>query len=217
MTAANTHCTASKWQAEYSASGLANRFLWHCVRRSKCLPEGGGDVTEALNSLCCRLKAAVSFAGTVREILRDEKARAIWRDVYPTLSEGRPGLLGAATSRGESQVMRLAMLYALLDESSKIRGEHLLAALAIWKHAEASARHVFGSALGDATADEVLRALRAGGPAGLTRNEIRQHFSNHKDSEEISRALRVLAESGRVEWATKYSGGRPAEIWVAKP
>src|SRR5262249_33916982 len=45
-----------------SANGFGNRFLWAAVKRSKCLPEGGGAVPIA--DLVQRLKKAVEFAET---------------------------------------------------------------------------------------------------------------------------------------------------------
>ncbi len=41
-------------------------------------------------------------------------------------------------------MIRLALLYALLDSSDNIRSEHLKAAVAFWKYAEDSARLIFG-------------------------------------------------------------------------
>jgi len=140
----------------------------------------------------------------------------MWAAVYPDLSAGKAGLLGAATSRAESQVMRLAMLYALLDESPLIRAEHLEAGLAVWQHAEESARYIFGSALGDTTADEILRLLRINHNAGVSRTDMREHFQRHKSSEEITSALAVLVECNLARRDVQSdTGGRPAEIWFA--
>jgi hypothetical protein len=49
------------------ANGLANRFLWICVKRSKCLPEGGELHKVDFNPLVTRLQHAVVFA---RELAR---------------------------------------------------------------------------------------------------------------------------------------------------
>jgi hypothetical protein len=197
------------------ANGLANRFLWLCVRRSKCLPEGGELHRENFAPLVHRFKRATEFAKKCGELRRDDQARAVWAAVYNVLSAGNPGLLGATTSRGEAQVMRLAMLYALLDCSPAIRAEHLNAALAMWKYVEHSARHIFGSSLGDPTADEILRALRRAGSAGMTRTEIREHFGRNLGSDEIGRALGELAESSlaRFEKRVGEERGRPVERW----
>ena len=198
-----------------AANGFANRFLWVCAKRSKLLPEGGGLDKVDFAPITARLQKAVAFAQSVRQMQRDQKARAVWHEVYGDLSEGKPGLLGAVTSRAEAQTVRLSCLYALLDYSDVVRVKHLNAALAVWQYCEASARFIFGDALGDATADEILRELR-GLSEGLTRNEIREHFRRNKSSAEIGRALGVLQEYGlaRVERELGEQG-RPTERWCA--
>jgi hypothetical protein len=198
-----------------AANGFANRFLWVCSKRSKCLPDGGSLGREELSDLSRRLRDCASFARTIELMERDSAAREIWHKVYPELSEGKPGLFGAVTSRGEAQVLRLSCLYALLDTSAVVRAEHLSAALAVWEYCEHSAKFIFGGALGDATADEILRALR-GRPEGMTRTEISLFFGRNKQSAEISRALALLAEYGRARMGRGTDGqGRPAEIWRA--
>jgi len=198
-----------------AANGFANRFLWVCSKRSKCLPEGGSLDQADFADLIQRLKDAVNFARTVSRMERDSTARGIWHKVYPELSEGQPGLFGAVTSRAEAQVLRLQCHFALLDCSAVVRTEHLMAALAVWEYCAASARFIFGSALGDATADEILRALRVR-PEGMTRTEIRDYFSKNKSSTEIDRALGVLQEYGRVRMAREEKErGRPVERWFA--
>lgn len=52
--------------------------------------------------------------------IMDEEARAEWVHQYPILTQERPGLYGAATARAEAQVMRLALIYALLDRSRRL-------------------------------------------------------------------------------------------------
>jgi hypothetical protein len=195
------------------ANGLANRFLWFCVKRSQCLPEGGQMDKVNVSPLVNHLHAAVEFAAQAGELCRDEAAREVWHDVYPTLSAGKPGLLGAATSRAEAQVMRLAMLYALLDQSEVIGVDHLIAGLALWEYAESSARYVFGSALGDPTADTILAELRRRQPDGMSRTEIRELFGRHKSADETMRALAVLFEHNLARRESKDTRGRPAEIW----
>ena len=78
-------------------------------------------------------------------------------------------MFGAITSRAEAQVMRMACIYALLDQSVLIRKPHLEAALAVWGYAEDSARHVFGDATGDPVADQIRTALDQN-PGGTSPN-----------------------------------------------
>ena len=77
----------------------------------------------------------------------------------PALTEPQAGLAGAVCDRAEAHVVRLALLYALIDQAHEIALEHLDAALALWEYAAASARWVFGDSLGDPLADEIYRAL----------------------------------------------------------
>ena len=92
----------------------------------------------------------------------------MWASVYRKLAEVPPGLTGAILARGAAQVLRLSLIYALLDErevrrtDTAIRVPHLLAALAVWDYCKASAYHIFGDAVGDPIADRLLRLIKSG-------------------------------------------------------
>lgn len=194
-----------------AGNGFGNRFLWLCVRRSKCLPEGGRPIN--LNPLIERLHKSIEFTKSVEEMKRDNGAREIWHAVYPTLSEGKPGLFGALTSRAEAQVMRLACIYALLDCSPVIRTEHLLASLALWDYVEASVKYIFGNTTGDPVADKILKAVESS-ENGLSREDIYKGvFSAHIKSERISNAIKLLISCGLVSVeSVESTGGRPREV-----
>jgi hypothetical protein len=196
------------------ANGFANRFLFVCVRRSKLLPHGGSlDDTET-QSLGDRIKAAVEMGKTVGRLQMTEAARRQWETIYSDLSAERPGLLGAITARAEAQCVRLAMIYALLDQQEKIDEPHLRAALAVWEYCETSTARIFGAALGDPVADEIMRALVQAGSAGMTRTAIRDLFGRHRSGERIGMALSLLITNGRARME-KTTAGRPSETWFA--
>ncbi|MGH2941332.1 MAG: DUF3987 domain-containing protein [Solirubrobacteraceae bacterium] len=197
-----------------TANGFANRFLFICARRSKALPDGGEVPADDMMSIARLIAAAVEHARSVGVLVRDENARELWHHVYPRLSEGRPGMLGAITGRAEAQVMRLAVIYALLDGRKVVRVEHLRAALALWDYCERSAAYIFGEDVGDPVADEILAALQAA-PEGLTHSEIRDLFKRHKTAARLNIALRALAEAGLATSHRRSTGGRPVEHWCA--
>jgi hypothetical protein len=199
-------------------SGLANRFIFLMVRRSKCLPEGGSLDPDQVANLAGRLRGAVEFARDVQRMYRDDATRRLWREVYAELSEGQMGMIGAILGRAEAQVLRLSMLYALMDCSAVIRQEHLEAALALWEYSEESAKFIFGDSLGDPMADEILRNLRLVRPAGLARTDISSLFGRNKRASDINRALAALIEYGLAKYEKSRSadvGGRPGETWYA--
>lgn len=192
-------------------NGFANRFLWICARRARVLPFGGGDFD--LRPLAVRLGAALDVARRIDVIRFASDARPIWAEVYPDLSEGRPGILGAVTARAEAQVVRLASIYALLDGCREIGAVHLGAALAVWTYSFASARWVWGDALGDPAADELLALLRTR-PSGVTGTQIRDHFGRHR-SADLGRAKTVLLAHGLARCELVRTRGRPEERWFA--
>jgi len=109
----------------------------------------------------------------------------------------------------------LALAYALMDGASEIRREHLLAALAIWERVEASARYIFGDALGDPIADQVLDALRAARPDTITRTGISKLLGRHQAAERIGAALSLLERRGLARRESVRTEGAPAEHWRA--
>lgn len=197
-----------------AGNGFANRFLWVCTKRSKSLPEGGN--IPPLNEFALEVREAVAFARTVGEVRRDGAAKARWAEVYERLSAGNPGLAGAVTSRAEAQVMRLAMIYALLDMSAEIRCEHLEAALSLWRYVEDSARYVFGDSLGNPVADRLLAEFRQV-PAGLDRTAMNKLLSGNRESWQIDAALALLNDKGHIRRVVVPipDKGRPPEIWAA--
>jgi hypothetical protein len=191
------------------ANGFANRFLFALIRRSKELPFGGALTDSEILHLGERGKAAIEPAKAIGRVTMTEEARSKWAAVYSALSAAQPGLLGAVTARAEAQVVRLALIYALLDGSGRIDGPHLTAALAVWEYCEASAAHIFGRAIGDPVADEIARALEAAGDDGMTRTAIRDLFSRNRSGDRIGAALALLMTAGRARVAN-YDHGRAA-------
>jgi hypothetical protein len=199
-----------------SANGFGNRHIYLLVKRSKELALGGKWHKVDTASMVKLLRVVLDFGKNAGEITWGESAKDLWIKVYGPLSEGKPGLFGAVVGRAEAQVLRLAALYAVMDESQTIEREHLKAALALWDYAEESARYIFGDATGDPVADRIVDTLRAAGKAGLTRTQIRNLFNKHKGAVEIDRTLHLLARMGRARRESEATGGRPTERWFSK-
>jgi hypothetical protein len=214
------HCTVDELRAVVSAvdiaNGLINRFVFCCVRRSKLLPEGGFVPPDELEEFASHLREALREATTLNGALaRSEEARELWAELYPRLTADEPGRLGQATSRAEAQVLRLSLIYAVLDGRSVIDTEHVQAALAVWDYCHASAGYVFGEATGDPLADRIRDGLRAA-QAGLTRTQIRELVGGREPEERIEIALGLLERYGFARMTTEEeTGGRPAERWWA--
>lgn len=78
-TAIIAHITAYELASSLSAAdrfnGFANRFLFACVKRSKCIPEPTQPGEGLMAELADKLRGAIGFAHAQREVVRDEQAR----------------------------------------------------------------------------------------------------------------------------------------------
>jgi hypothetical protein len=178
------------------SNGLANRCLWIFADREKLLSEGGS--TPDLSAPLAQLHAAIIAARDRGRMERDAAARDLWALMYDDLSKEPPGKLGEILSRGEAQVMRLALLFALLDQSPVIACPHLEAALSLWRYCEASAAHIFADNLLSPKAAKILEALKSG---PRTMSQIHELLHNNATKIEIESALaelstRIVIEAG---------------------
>jgi hypothetical protein len=197
-------------------NGFANRCLWALAQRVQCLPDGGNVDPQELSAVAAGLRRAVEWAQAQPEVLfrRDPAASELWNDHYATLSQDRPGLHGAATGRGEAQVLRLSAIYAALDCSSLIRLPHLQAALILWDYCSYSAASLFGTCVGDSVADRILEALQAA-ENGLTREQLRKLFHCRVGSGSIDQALEKLSSLQLVTSRYVTGRGRPTTVWFS--
>lgn len=197
-----------------TGNGFANRFIWVCVKRSKELSRGGGFHNLNIDSLLNRLRECLEFGRNAGEMRFDNETGLIWDEVYPGLSEGKPGLFGAVISRAEAQVIRLACIYTILDKSTVIHKEHLHAALAFWDYSEQSARYIFGGSIGDWIADRIHNSIKDS-VNGLSRTEISKLFKGNAEGQKIETALRALEGYGLIQMVKKGTPGRSVEQWIA--
>jgi hypothetical protein len=201
-----------------AANGWGNRILWVAVRRRQKLPFGGDlgyeDLVVMQQALAAAVDAVRGWGEQAMTFAPD--AAGLWEQAYNgELSVDRPGMVGAITARAEAQTLRIAVCYALLDQSARIELPHLRAALAVWKYAAASAAWAFGDQLGDPLADTIRDALTRAGQRGLSRSEIFALLGRNQPAERIDSALITLVGRGLARFVNEQTGGRPAQRWFA--
>ena len=141
-------------------------------------------------------------------------ARSLWEKFYASLSDDNDDLTSRLTDRGEAHVLRVAMLYAVADQSPVIALPHLEAALAVWDYCVASVAWIWGASLGNPHAERILKALRT---AEQTRTDLRGLFSGHLKEPDMEAALHLLQTRGLAEMYQRPTGGRPTEVWRVPP
>lgn len=194
-------------------NGFGNRFLYVSVSRSKSLPLGGKVSEELLQPLRNEIIYALVKALESKEISFASDAKLLWENSYDRLTRDVPGLLGAITARGPAHVIRLSMIYALLDRSDTIELPHLSAALAIWEFCFDSAKFIFGDCTGNRRSDRILEEIRLR-EKGMSQTEICDLFNRNTSRVQILDALEELEASGLVYSVKDSSGaGRPILLW----
>jgi hypothetical protein len=198
-----------------SHSGFANRCLWTSVHRSQSLPNGGVLPPQELSALAGDLRRALDWIRSQTSLIfrRSPSAQQLWNDMYPSLSQGRPDVYGAATSRAEAQVLRLSSIYAALDCSPLVEPCHLHAALAVWGYCRSSARLFFDTAPIDPAARRISQALDVN-PQGLSKTQVRALFNRHISTERIDLALEQLISLGLIHDQTAAGRGRSSTLYA---
>ena len=195
-----------------AANGFANRFLWLAVRRTKLVPfpQSPKDLVRPYAS---DLRKAIDAAQTPGTLDWSPVAADRWEELY-TASATRPryGMLGALLARGEAQIARLALLYALLDRGSEVGAQHLAAAEALWAYVERSATHIFGQSTGDRHADALLTYL-AEGP--IEWMEARKALGLRYASE-MDESVGLLVSLGLADVVTVKKEGRGRSMRVIR-
>ena len=185
------------------AGGFANRLLWICVRRSQRLPFGGNLDDRALKVMGRDFEARIGAARKLGTVPFAPTARDCWADLYNTMADDDPGgMLGAIVARPEPQTLRLALLYALLDGARHIDVHHIRAAWAVWSYSRESARFIWGDAIGDEIADQLLKAIRKAGPEGLDSTGQSGVFSRNVNAARLNLARSELEARGLITTTT---------------
>lgn len=218
------HITPGELRVRYAEStdvvgGTANRLLPVLVRRSQRLADGDGVPDGIIRPAAERLAGCRAHAMTAHRYYRDADAKKLWHDeLYDELTPADvpEGYVARMVARAAPQVMRLALIYCLLDGAPEITTAHLDAAMAIWRYSLASVRSIFGDT-GDPALEKLAAAVQGAGEVGLTLTQIRDLFGRHKTSAEIRELVSQLVASGDYFLAEEPTEGRSVTRIVYTP
>ena len=196
------------------SNGFSNRFLFALVQQSKFLPSGKGTPSQILEPYFVRFSRTLERARTREELFRDAETEQLWASVYRSLAEIPQGLTGAILARGAAQVLRLSLIYSLMDEresertEAAIRAPHLMAALALWDFCRSSVLRIFGDCVGDPIADRLLKVIKA---RPQTDTDLYEVLGKHEgDRNRKGLALDLLQRLDRVHRSSIPTAGRPS-------
>lgn len=195
------------------ANGFGNRFLWACARRSQVLPSGGQIDSRTLFDLATKVNCALDAGRRLGLIERSADSEALWSDWYKAMAieDDNEGTTEYLLARAEAHVLRLSVVYAVLDNSQTIELAHLQGAIAVWNYCCQSVRYVFGEA-GDEVAHRILIAVAQAEPDGLDREQQSALFSRHLSSQRLAQARSKLVSKELVVEVEESTGGRRQRV-----
>ena len=222
MIATNCHismmCDVTREELAYlgkreQTNGFSNRCLWCFSKMPRLLPLAKPidlkTIQRELDQIRDAVKRVRQRAG--QEMVRSAKADEYWSVIYEGLVCRPEGVWGEVTQRASAQVVRLSMIYALLDGKDVIDLKHMIAAKALWDYCDQSARWAFeGRAYGE-NAQRILNALQYG---ELTQTDLHNLFQRHISKLMINQALKEI--SHLIEVVTEKTTGRNKTSYILK-
>ena len=198
-------------------NGFANRFLWVWSQSDKKIASPVLPSETDVDALAEKMRRARDVGLRASLVQRNPEAESRWREIYAELGAAGGGVFGAVTRRAPAQIVRLSVLYAVLDGREVVGPEHLEAAYEVVKYAGQSARYVFGEGTGDKLTDHIYETL-LDTPEGMRVRDFVRSAGSRGNAKAVRGALDVLLDAGKVftlpEGVTK-KGGRATWRWFA--
>jgi hypothetical protein len=146
---------------------------------------------------------------------RTPEADELWHELYMRYTKkiGRK-----VVDRAEAHMLRLSMLYTLLDGQIGIDTGPLLAAQALWDYSERGALQIFGTEELSANAQKALDYLQSKAHEGASRNEVRLRvFNGHLYGEKLAEVMDELKMAGQAVCGREKIERAWTERWFAVP
>jgi hypothetical protein len=203
-------------------NGSTNRFLFAACRRSKVLPRMGK--VPDFGSVVTRLSAMLNLPAAGKVDFSEEGGRT-WDQWVYSLTEPTDGKLAAAVERSKPNCLRVALIYALLDESrlddpfggpTYIEKRHVDAAVELVNRSRESVRWFLNQPSKNSAGpdrQEISRLREAVNAAGgsLSGTQLTKLFS-HKSADERNQ---LATQAGLKLRRTQTEGrGSPAQVWT---
>ncbi|MFY7940015.1 MAG: DUF3987 domain-containing protein, partial [Burkholderiaceae bacterium] len=215
-------------------NGFFNRFLPIWAEREKVLPFPQATPQHVVDALANRVLEVLAFCKAERWVEHDHMrlelspvAQKLYAQLYlGELSDNSHGeRITALIERRAPMLLRLAMLFALMDLTTTVGEQHINAALAWIRYSVESVKFVFASGVDEhavaevnQTAQKIIDFLKKSGQA--TRWQLtKECFGGHQSKAKIDEALDELLSNNPplIEVETvprpKSNPGSPTKIY----
>jgi hypothetical protein len=192
-------------------NGLSNRFLWACVRRTKKLAFPKPMDDDKVYQIAIKLSEALKKSELEALVELTPDALHFWNIQYHIVSSDKPGLLGSITARSEAYVLRLSLLFCLIDGLDAIEVKHMQAAIDLIGFCNDSVEFIFSTPADSDENTDAGKLLKALADKSLTQTEVSKLFNGHKNRKDLSTMLTDLQALNKIE--SKQQPGSKTIIW----
>jgi Protein of unknown function (DUF3987)/Toprim-like len=202
-------------------NGVANRFLWAIVKRSKTLARS--PKSPDVSTIGAQLKKLQALPAQGQVDFSDEGAR-VWDAWVHSLVEPTDGKLAAAVERTRPNALRVALIYALLDEKRLsnagpcyMEAQHVRAAIEVVTRSRQSVQWFLtqpGKVDAKAALDDIMKVKTAVNQADgrLSGTALSKLFSHKTAEQRVDIATRAGLKLRKQFVSDK--GGKPADVWT---
>ena len=220
------------------SNGFANRIIFIWAEGEKVNPFPKSTPQAVVDALAQRIAGVLRFAGAGRHLDRDvlrvqisPEAATLYARLY--LGELRDRSAGERIAglldRRAPALLRMAMLFALTDQSTLVEALHINAAMAWVRYWVDSVKFIFQSAMDEAgaaelseTGEKIVTYLNAHGQASrseLTKACFKGHISKDKLDKALDELLAANPATIEVESVSVAKGqlGKPTKYYRLRP
>jgi hypothetical protein len=204
------------------SNGFANRILWCASQRRELMPDADYLDWKEQKTLPLELQSVFlqypansdDIDGPIR-FKRTAAANELWKTLYRKLNDQKHvSFIDGVLVRDTSHLLKLALIYAVLDKRTEIDVVHMEAALAVCDYSQATARWLFADRTGNRLGNTIHWALLRA-PEGISRTDISVDVCYRNTPKiQLDQALEALAKNGMARMEIREGeNGRRTEFW----
>jgi hypothetical protein len=166
---------------------------------------------DKMYSLAIKLSEALTKSEVQGVVGLNEAARQFWDVQYHIVSTDKPGVLGSITSRSEAYVLRVSLLFCLLEGLSEIEKTHIQAAIDLIEFCNNSVEFIFSTPADSEAGTDADKLLSALDVKPMTQTEISNLFNRNKNRRELIELLTDLQTLNKIR--KQKTPGSKTIIW----
>lgn len=190
-----------------SSNGYLNRFMFCLISggEPKPFPESFDRVNFSFINEFSELLSFINSMDNGEVVLADN-AKDLYLEIYNEFYYRSEDKITELISRNTQHLLKMAMLYAIIDQSPVISNEHLKAAKALIDYSAASIQELFGNDILSKKESKVLKYLSTQ-EGKSTRGKIQSDcFKNNSSKEELDSIQESLIMKKMIEVSTSENG-----------